>query len=54
MEESDGFFGSLISKIILFPLYYLKMFFKAQIDLWRYILKNKIAKNILILISKIF
>ena len=52
MEESVGFFRSQIEKIILFLFYFLKIFFKTQIDLWRYILKNKIAKNIFILISK--
>ena len=43
----------ILLKIILFPLYFLKMFFKAQIDLWRYIIDHKTAQKIFILIGTI-
>jgi len=36
----------ILARIILFPFYFLKIFFKAQIDSWRYILDHKTAQKI--------
>lgn len=38
----------ILAKIILFPFYLLKIFFKTQVDLWRYIFDHKTAQKIFI------